>query len=273
MRFGTVRVGQTRMAAEERDGRWYALDIPPGTALEAVLATGLGAATATRRLDGAAPVRPLRPGKIVAIGLNYLDHIREAGMDEPERPLMFAKFPSSVIGPGEPIVIDGTLTARVDWEVELAAVIGAPIRHASPAEALAGVAGYTVANDVSARDLQFADGQWTRGKSLDTFCPLGPVIVSPDELGDPQALRLWTRVNGETVQDSSTAEMLFGVGELLAFCSRAFTLEPGDVVLTGTPWGCGEFMTPRRSLRPGDTVETGVEGIGTLTNPVEGAAR
>ncbi|MER5326625.1 fumarylacetoacetate hydrolase family protein [Streptosporangium roseum] len=275
MRLGTVRVDGIRSAAVEREGIWYALDVPTGTPLETVLAGGAEqtlrlAASASERLAGAVPVAPLRPGKIVAIGLNYLDHIREAGMDKPERPLMFAKFPSSVIGPGEPIVIDGALTERVDWEVELAVVIGAPLRRASPAEALAGVAGYTVANDVSARDLQFADGQWTRGKSLDTFCPLGPVVVTPDELGDPQSLRLRTVVNGETVQDSSTEEMLFGVAELLSYCSRAFTLEPGDVVLTGTPWGCGEFMDPRRSLRPGDVLEVTVEGIGTLRNPVVG---
>ncbi|MER5426858.1 fumarylacetoacetate hydrolase family protein [Streptosporangium roseum] len=275
MRLGTVRVDGIRSAAVEREGIWYALGVPTGTPLETVLAGGAEqtlrlAASASERLAGAVPVAPLRPGKIVAIGLNYLDHIREAGMDKPERPLMFAKFPSSVIGPGEPIVIDGELTERVDWEVELAAVIGAPLRRASPAEALAGVAGYTVANDVSARDLQFADGQWTRGKSLDTFCPLGPVVVTPDELGDPQSLRLRTVVNGETVQDSSTKEMLFGVAELLSYCSRAFTLEPGDVVLTGTPWGCGEFMDPRRSLRPGDVLEVTVEGIGTLRNPVVG---
>ncbi|MFD1539176.1 fumarylacetoacetate hydrolase family protein [Nonomuraea guangzhouensis] len=273
MRLGTARVGETRFAAVRRDELWYALDVPPGTSIRAVLAEGPDemrrlAGSAARPLPGAVPDAPVRPGKIVAIGLNYLDHIREAGMDKPARPLMFAKFPSSVIGPGEPIVIDGDLTERVDWEVELAAVIGTPLRHASPREALAGVAGYTVANDVSARDLQFADGQWTRGKSLDTFCPLGPAIVTPDELDDPQSLRLWTTVNGETVQDSSTAEMLFGIAELLAYCSRAFTLDPGDVVLTGTPWGCGEFMDPRRSLQPGDTVEVGVEGIGTLANPV-----
>ncbi|MBB4920557.1 fumarylacetoacetate hydrolase family protein [Streptosporangium saharense] len=275
MRLGTVRVGEDRLAAVEREGRWYALGVPAGTPLEAVLAAGAGevarlAASATEQVEDAVPVAPLRPGKIVAIGLNYLDHIREAGMDKPERPLMFAKFPSSVIGPGDEIVIDDELTERVDWEVELAAVIGSPLRYASEREALAGVAGYTVANDVSARDLQFADGQWTRGKNLDTFCPLGPVVVTPDEIGDPQALALRTVVNGETVQNSTTAEMLFGVAELLSYCSRAFTLEPGDVVLTGTPWGCGEFMTPRRSLRPGDVVEVSVEGIGTLRNPVVG---
>lgn len=215
---------------------------------------------------------PLRPGKIVAVGLNYADHARESGMPTPATPLLFAKFPSSVIGPGQPIVIDPALTERVDWEVELAVIIGRPLRHVTPAQALAGIAGYTVANDVSARDLQFGDGQWVRGKSLDTFCPLGPVVVTPDELGDPQALRLCTKVNGEIMQDSSTAEMVFGVGDLLAFCSRSFTLEPGDVVLTGTPWGCGEFMTPRRSLAPGDVVEVSVERIGTLRNPVVSAA-
>ncbi|MFF5209054.1 fumarylacetoacetate hydrolase family protein [Streptosporangium sp. NPDC000396] len=275
MRLGTVRVNEARFAAVEREGLWYALDVPAGTPLETVLAGGLEgtlrlAERAVDRLPDAVPVAPLRPGKIVAIGLNYLDHIREAGMEKPDRPLIFAKFPSSVIGPGEPIVIDSELTGRVDWEAELAAVIGTPLRHASPEEALAGVAGYTVANDVSARDLQFADVQWVRGKSLDTFCPLGPVIVTPDEIANPQALRLRTVVNDETMQDSSTAEMLFGVAELLAYCSRSFTLEPGDVVLTGTPWGCGDFMDPRRSLQPGDVVEVSVEGIGSLRNPVVG---
>jgi 5-carboxymethyl-2-hydroxymuconate isomerase len=223
-------------------------------------------------LPGARPIAPLRPTKIVAIGLNYLDHIREAQMEAPSRPLVFAKFPSCVVGDGEPIVLP-ELAQRVDWEVELAAVIGRELRNASPAEALAGVFGYTVANDVSARDVQFADGQWVRGKSFDTFCPLGPVVVTADELPDPQNLRLRTRVNGELVQDSSTAEMLFGIAELIAFCSASFTLEPGDVLLSGTPWGCGEFMDPQRSLRDGDVVECEIDGIGTLRNPVisEGA--
>jgi 5-carboxymethyl-2-hydroxymuconate isomerase len=208
------------------------------------------------------------PGKIVAIGLNYMDHIREAGMEVPTTPLVFAKFPSSVIGHGDPIVIDRAVTQRVDWEVELAVVIGRELRDVRPADALDHVAGYTVANDVSARDVQFADGQWVRGKSLDTFCPLGPQVVEPAAIGDPQALRLRTRVNGELVQDSSTSEMVFGVAELLAFCSRSFTLNPGDVLLTGTPWGCGEFMDPPRSLQDGDLVEVEIDGIGTLANPV-----
>jgi 2-keto-4-pentenoate hydratase/2-oxohepta-3-ene-1,7-dioic acid hydratase in catechol pathway len=212
---------------------------------------------------------PLRPGKVVAIGLNYLDHVRETGMEAPRSPLVFSKWASCVIGPDAPIVIDPAVTARVDWEVELAAIVGRPLRRVSEAEALAGVFGYTVANDISARDVQFADGQWVRGKSMDTFCPLGPAIVTADEIDDVQSLGLRTRVNGETVQDSSTAEMIFGVAELLAFCSRSFTLEPGDVVLTGTPWGCGEFMTPQRHLTHGDVVEVEVDGIGVLRNPVE----
>jgi 2-keto-4-pentenoate hydratase/2-oxohepta-3-ene-1,7-dioic acid hydratase in catechol pathway len=226
-------------------------------------------------LQAAAPIAPdarlsapLRPGKIVAVGLNYRDHAREVGAELPERPLLFAKFPSSVIGPDEDIVIDRAVTERVDWEVELAVVIGRRMHRVAEGDALDHVFGYTVANDVSARDVQFADGQWVRGKSLDTFCPLGPVVVTADEIADPQALALQTRVNGEVVQQSSTAEMVFGVAEVLAFCSRSFTLEPGDVVLTGTPWGCGEFMDPPRSLQPGDVVETEVEGIGVLRNPV-----
>jgi 5-carboxymethyl-2-hydroxymuconate isomerase len=219
------------------------------------------------RLDGRL-LAPVIPGKIVAIGLNYLDHIRESGAEPPSRPLVFAKFPSSVIGPEEPIVIDAQVTERVDWEVELAVVIGTAARDVPAERALDHVLGYTVANDVSARDLQFSDGQWVRGKSLDTFCPLGPVVVTADEVPDPQALRLVCRVNGEVVQDATTGLMVFGVAELISFCSRSFTLEPGDVLLTGTPWGCGEFMDPRRSLAPGDVVECEIDGIGTLRNPV-----
>lgn len=218
--------------------------------------------------DGSGLVAPIRPGKIVAIGLNYRDHVRETGMEEPKAPLVFAKFPSSVIGPGEAIRIDPELTERVDWEVELGVVIGRTLSRATEDEVLDAVFGYTVANDVSARDVQFSDGQWTRGKSMDTFCPLGPVIVTADEIGDPQNLRLMTRVNGETVQDSSTGEMIFGVARILSYCSRSFTLEPGDLVLTGTPWGCGEFMDPPRSLASGDVVEVEIPEIGILRNPV-----
>jgi 5-carboxymethyl-2-hydroxymuconate isomerase len=213
-------------------------------------------------------VAPVRPGKIIAVGLNYLDHIRETGAKRPERPLLFSVLPSSVVGPGDAIRFDPALTERVDWEVELAVVLGRRIKDVDRAGALDAVFGYTVANDVSARDLQQADRQWTRAKSMDTFCPLGPVVVTADEIPDPQSLGLSTRVNGETMQRSTTAEMVFDVGDILAFASAYFTLEPGDVVLTGTPHGCGEFMTPKRSLRDGDIVEVEVEGIGVLSNPV-----
>src|SRR3954470_18032595 len=169
-----------------------------------------------------------RPGKIVAIGLNYMDHVRESGAEAPKRPLVFVKFPPSIIGPKEPIKIPRSVTQRVDWEVELAVVIGETTRNVPVDEALGYVQGYTIGNDVSARDLQFADGQWVRAKSLDTFCPLGTELV---QVEDPQNLKLTTRVNGELVQDSNTAEMIFGVAELISFCSHSFTLEAGDVIL------------------------------------------
>jgi 5-carboxymethyl-2-hydroxymuconate isomerase len=205
------------------------------------------------------------PGKIVAIGLNYMDHVRESGATPPEKPLVFAKFTTSLIGDGEEIRIPRAITERVDWEVELAVVIDKRASGVSEADALSYVRGYTVANDVSARDVQFADGQWVRAKSLDTFCPLGAELVQVD---DPQDLKLTTRVNGEVVQDSNTSEMIFGVAELISFCSHSFTLAPGDVILTGTPWGCGEFMEPKRSLKAGDVVECEIEGVGVLRNPV-----
>jgi 5-carboxymethyl-2-hydroxymuconate isomerase len=206
-----------------------------------------------------------RPGKIVAIGLNYMDHVRESGMTPPERPLVFTKFTTSIIGDGDEIRIPRAITERVDWEVELAVVIDREASGVSVEDALSYVRGYTVANDVSARDVQFADGQWVRAKSLDTFCPLGSELVTVD---DPQNLKLVTRVNGEVMQDSNTSEMIFGVAELISFCSQNFTLEPGDMILTGTPWGCGEFMDPKRSLQAGDVVECEIEGVGVLRNPV-----
>ena len=273
MRIFRVAIDGRAALAREADGRLVALaGVPDGlSGLAASLPFDPDAAPAGADLGSPAQaplLAPIAPRKVVAIGLNYQDHINETGLEAPQRPLVFAKFPSSIIGPSDAIVIDRTVTDRVDWEVELAVVIGRSMRRVAEAAALDHVAAYTVANDVSARDLQLADGQWVRAKSLDTFCPLGPCLVTADEFGDPQAKRLWTRVNGETTQDSSTAEMVFGIAQLLAFCSASFTLDPGDVVLTGTPWGCGEFMTPPRSLRDGDTVETEVEGIGTIVSPV-----
>jgi 2-keto-4-pentenoate hydratase/2-oxohepta-3-ene-1,7-dioic acid hydratase in catechol pathway len=264
LRVARIQVeGAAPVAAVERVGALHPLgvDVP-------ALFEGAPAAEESAAVDGARRLAPVAPRKVVAIGLNYLDHIRESGLDTPDRPIVFAKFPSSVIGADEPIRIPLDVTERVDWEVELAVVIGRRAHDVAPEDALAHVYGYTVANDVSARDLQFADGQWVRAKSVDTFCPVGPVVVTADEIPDPQALRLMCRVNGEVVQDATTDLMVFGVAELISFCSRSFTLEPGDLLLTGTPWGCGEFMDPKRSLAPGDVVECEIERIGTLHNPV-----
>ncbi|HSZ04126.1 MAG TPA: fumarylacetoacetate hydrolase family protein [Solirubrobacteraceae bacterium] len=215
-----------------------------------------------------APLAPLRPGKIVAIGLNYHDHIRETGMSEPSTPLMFAKFPDCVIGPDDAIVLPRAAPDHVDWETELAVVVGRRMRNVTAERALDHVFGYTVANDVSARDLQMSDGQWVRAKSFDTFCPTGPTLVSAEELPDPQSLPITTVLDGVTVQDSNTREMIFSVAEILASCSACFPLNPGDMVLTGTPWGCGGFADPPSALRAGQLLESHIGGIGTLRNRV-----
>jgi 5-carboxymethyl-2-hydroxymuconate isomerase len=222
-------------------------------------------------LDGVAFDPIVQTTRMVwAVGLNYRAHATETGRPLPEFPALFVKSPGSVVGHEAPIVVPPHVR-EPDYEGEVAVVIGRVARDVDERDALAHVAGVTIAHDVSARDHQYVTGQFSWSKSFDTFCPLGPEIVTPDELGDPQRLALRTRVNGDTVQDSSTEHMLFGIAELLSHCSRAFTLEPGDVLLTGTPWGCGEFMNPPRHLQPGDVVETEVEGIGVLRNPVRSA--
>ncbi|MBM4466013.1 MAG: DUF2437 domain-containing protein [Chloroflexi bacterium] len=200
---------------------------------------------------------PCQPTKIVAVGLNYRTHAAEAGMDVPPEPLLFFKPPSSVIGPLEPIV-HPVLSQQVDYEGELAVVIGRRARNVTPAKARDFVLGYTCGNDVTARDLQRRDDQWTRAKGFDTFCPLGPCIVT--DL-DPTHLAIRTRVNGEIRQSATIADMVFSVAELISYVSQVMTLEPGDVILTGTPSGVGP-------LQPGDVVEVEIEGIGTLRNPV-----
>jgi 5-carboxymethyl-2-hydroxymuconate isomerase len=215
-----------------------------------------------------ASVLERRPGKVIGIGLNYRDHAAEVGAEIPTAPLIFLKPPTSIIGDGEPIVVDPSLTSFPDYEVELAVVIGAALHRASLDEAAQGIGAYTVANDVTARGVQNAEGQWTRAKSMHTFCPLGPRLVAPGELGDPQRLPLLARLNGEVMQDSSTEQMAFGVLELVSFCSHNFPLEPGDVILTGTPPGIGLSKDPPRPLRHGDVIEVEVGGIGVLRNPV-----
>ena len=208
-----------------------------------------------------------RPGKIVCVGLNYRGHADEQGAKIPERPRLFAKWSTSLIGPGEPIVLP-PITQCVDHEAELGVVIGTRVKNVAAEHALEAVRGYLCANDVSARDLQRADRQFTRAKSLDTFCPVGPELVPAAAVADPQALRLRCLVNGEARQDSSTADMIFSVAELIAFVSEAITLEPGDLLLTGTPPGVGEFRDPPLYLADGDEVTVEIEGVGVLTNPV-----
>ncbi|MFG3101394.1 fumarylacetoacetate hydrolase family protein [Streptomyces sp. NPDC048182] len=208
------------------------------------------------------------PQKIVCIGLNYADHIRETGLDTPEVPLAFVKTAHCLTGPTDPIRVPRGTTEQLDWEAELAVVIGRPARDVPVERAMEHVFGYTVANDVSARDAQFSDGQWFRGKNFDDFCPLGPWLVTSDEVPDPQALAIAARVNGTTVQHSSTKEMIFGVAETVSYLSRYLTLNPGDVIATGTPHGVGMGRTPQLWLTDGDVVEIEVEGVGALRNTV-----
>lgn len=274
--------------ARQRDGeflasndgtQWYATSslgvqasdtrevIEHRSALEAALAAG--PSDAVTEPDLVSPVH--RPGKILAIGLNYLDHIRETGAERPERPIVFAKYPSSLTGPYDPIVVDDRLTEQADYEVELAVVIGdGDHRWLTADNAMGAVFGYTVANDVSARDWQRRDSQFSRSKSMDTFCPIGPWIVTADELPDAERRPISSLVNGEVRQDSNTDQMLFGIVDLLVFLSRTMTLEPGDVILTGTPPGVGFAMDPPQHLKPGDRVTCRIDGIGEISNPVVG---
>ncbi len=214
---------------------------------------------------------PLDPTAILCIGLNYRQHAAETNAPIPQFPVLFFKNPASVQHPGEPIMLPRWLTStRVDYECELAVIIGRRAKNVPRERALDYVFGYTCANDVSARDWQREGGgsQWCRGKSFDTFAPLGPRIVTRDELTDPQALRIRTIINGETLQDSSTADMIFNVATLIEFLSGSTTLLPGTVILTGTPQGVGMARNPPRLLQAGDKVTVDIEGIGALTNPV-----
>jgi 2-keto-4-pentenoate hydratase/2-oxohepta-3-ene-1,7-dioic acid hydratase in catechol pathway len=238
------------------------------------------AATALRR------VAPLEPGKIVCVGQNYASHVLEQGIPLPTRPMLFAKFANAVVGDGQPVIRPAT-THALDLEAELGVVIGRRARRVAPADALAHVAGYVTANDISARDLQGSkpalregergDGQWLRAKGSDTFLPLGPCIVTADELGDPGDLQVrgfHTAASGSAagrevlVQDGRTADMVFSVAELVSFISASITLEPGDLVITGTPSGVGVFRQPPVFLLPGDVVRVEVERIGSVANPV-----
>lgn len=214
-------------------------------------------------LLGAVPM----PGKLICVGLNYRDHAEEAGLPIPAEPLLFSKYPSAVIGHGQPIVIP-PFVAKPDWEAELAVVIGRTCTSTTPERALESVYGYSCLNDVSARDIQSSESQWMRAKSFDTFAPLGPWITTADEIADPQDLRIRCLIGDEVVQDSNTGQMVFSVAEIIAFISRYVTLSPGDVIATGTPPGVGVGKSPPRFLQDGESVSVDIESIGRLENPV-----
>jgi 2-keto-4-pentenoate hydratase/2-oxohepta-3-ene-1,7-dioic acid hydratase in catechol pathway len=272
-RLGAVRGDQVIDLAAASEGRLPATMLEflqqgkPAMALAREL---LSSAPSTHSLHDVTLLAPVpNPSKVIAIGLNYMDHCRESGTEPPTSPVIFAKFSTAVIGPGATIRWDPALTSKVDYEAELGVVFGKTARRVSEDEALDYVAGYINANDVSARELQRGDGQWVRAKSLDTFCPLGPSLVTAGEIPDPQALDIRSVLNGQVMQESNTKEMIFSVSTLIAFASRAFTLLPGDVLITGTPHGVGAGRNPPVFLKDGDTISIEVEGLGTLTNTCE----
>lgn len=257
---------------DDKDRICYGRNYDGSTAelLEGDIFTGLnptGASCKVKKL-----LAPVVPPAVFGIGLNYHKHAQETGLQLPKYPVMFMKNPAAVTNPGDPILLHPSCMEppEVDYETELAVVIGKAAKDVSTVEALNFVLGYTAANDVSARRWQGkrGEGQWVRGKSFDTFCPLGPELVTADELADPQNLRLTCVLNGQVMQDANTSDMIFPVAELVSFLSTGSTLLPGSVILTGTPSGVGFTRKPPVFLMPGDTVEVTVEGIGTLSNPV-----
>ena len=221
-------------------------------------------------LDAIEFLPPVVPGKILAIGRNYVDHAIEGGAAPPAAPLIFTKLPNSLSAHNAPIVLSA-ISAQVDYEAELAVVVGRKCKQVSEASALDYVFGYTLINDVSARDLQYGDGQWVRGKSLDGFAPLGPFITTRDEIADVHALKIEGRLNGTVMQSSTTGKMIFKVPYLISYISQGITLEPGDVIATGTPEGVGIFRQPPVLLKPDDVFEVTIERLGTLRNPVVAA--
>ena len=231
------------------------------------VATGRPLPLAETRLLAPVP----RPGKIVCIGLNYRDHARETGQEIPSEPVLFSKYANSVVGPGADVVVPPEAD-RIDYEAELAVVIGRRAGAVPVADALDHVAGYTCANDVTSRSLQFRSSQWLLGKAIDTFLPLGPQLVTADEVPDPQALGIRCLVNDELRQSSDAGQMVFGVAELISFASRTITLEPGDLLVTGTPSGVGMAADPPWFLSPGDRMRVEIDGLGELDNTVRARA-
>jgi len=254
--------GIIEYAALRADGRALALRGDPFSGFEET-----GRAVTVGKL-----LSPINPAAILCIGLNYRQHAAETGAPLPKFPVLFMKMPGAVQNPGDPIQLPrGLRSAKVDFEAELAVVIGKTCKNVKKGEALSYVLGYTAGNDVSARDWQKEGGgsQWCRGKTFDTFAPLGPCLVTRDEIPNPQSLRLQTIIGSETLQDCSTADMIFDVATLIEFLSGSTTLHPGTVILTGTPHGVGTARNPPRYLQPGETVTIRIDGIGDLSNPVE----
>jgi 2-keto-4-pentenoate hydratase/2-oxohepta-3-ene-1,7-dioic acid hydratase in catechol pathway len=233
-------------------------------------AAALAARGEPRALSNVRLRAPLIPRALICIGLNYMDHCRETGSPVPTRPVIFAKFANALANPGDTITWYADTTQTVDYEAELGVIIGKPCYRVSQADALSYVGGYTCVNDVSARDIQTSDGgkQWTLGKTPDGFCPIGPVLVTADEIPDPQVLAIRCVLNGQVVQNSNTKEMIFNVAHLIAHLSRFMTLQPGDLISTGTPFGVGMSRTPQLWMKDGDEVVVEVEKIGALRNRI-----
>ncbi|TDA69700.1 MAG: FAA hydrolase family protein [Clostridia bacterium] len=273
-------LGAEKPSSPAAAGAGYSPGVPPDCleSMEALLAAGEAGRHLVERIAASPPqeaavpaeevqlAAPLtRPPKIICIGMNYRSHCAEQGARLPSHPIIFAKFATAVTGPGSP-VIRPRLTQQLDYETELAVVIGRRGKNIGQNKAMEYVAGYTIFNDVSARDIQFGDRQWVRGKTFDTFAPMGPWLVTADEIPDPQDLRLRCWVNGELRQDSTTAEMIFTVPYLIEFLSRVVTLEPGDIIATGTPAGVGAFRQPPVYLEAGDRIRMEITGLGVLEN-------
>jgi len=280
LRFVTIQRDGDTEPGVLLDGRVIPINGSGLSSVLEVIAGGADAQTQVRRWIGgpasshgldpavltfAAPIP--RPPKLICIGLNYRDHAAESKLAIPEVPTMFAKFSTAVIGPGQPIVLPRN-SAKPDYEAEFAVVIGRRGRHVAENDWRDYVFGYTILNDVSARDFQMATSQWMIGKTFDTFAPIGPAIVTADEIADPHNLRISLTLNGETMQDSNTSNLIFKLPQLIAYLSSVFTLEPGDIIATGTPAGVGFARKPPRWLQPGDEVRIQIDGLGELANPV-----
>ncbi|WP_055714632.1 fumarylacetoacetate hydrolase family protein [Streptomyces torulosus] len=267
MRLSTVLHAAGTSAAVLDGTTWRALPAADLSALLAAVPLQRVAGLAGDALADAVPVLPLpAPGKVICCGLNYADHIRETGRELPTYPTLFPKYADTLTGPEADLVLPAGL--QVDWEAELAVVVGTPLRRADRVTALAGIAGYTVANDISVRDWQYRTLEWFQGKAWDATTPLGPVVVTPDELDPAAGLQVICRVNGEQTQRDTTKTLVFDAADLLAYISTFTVLRPGDLVLTGTPGGVGVAREPKRFLADGDVVETEISGIGTLRNTV-----